>query len=155
MTQQQTLIFTNIGIIIFIFGSPTWGYVMDKIGYKRMMYVAGCLAIGLSFPIFYLLQTLNPWCIALAQILMGICVASIAGPEHAFIQRLFPVEDRFSGVAFSFSTGMGLGAGLSPLIMKSLVESTGLLLLPATVMVFAGGLFLVLLKRFRGPYYQL
>lgn len=155
MTQQQTLMFTNIGIIVFILSAPTWGYIMDKIGYKRMMYIASFLAMGFALPIFGLLQTLNPWCIALAQVMMGLCVASIAGPEHAFIQRLFPVEDRYSGVAFSFSTGMGLGAGLSPLIMKSLVESTGLLLIPAAVMIFAGTLFFVLLKRYKGPYYEL
>ena len=155
MKKQETLIFTNIGILVFIVSSPTWGYIMDRIGYKRMMYIACALPIFLAVPIFYFLQTLNPWLIGGAQILMGLCVASIAGPEHAFIQRLFPVEDRFSGVAFSFSTGMGLGAGLSPLLMKYLFESTGISLLPAAVMIFAGVLFFVQLRRYKGPYYDL
>jgi MHS family proline/betaine transporter-like MFS transporter len=155
MTKHDTLLYTNIGIIVFIFGSPTWGYIMDKIGYKRMMLLSCSLAMTLAVPIFFLLQTLNPWMIALAQILMGLCVASIAGPEHAFIQRLFPTKDRFSGVAFSFSTGMGLGAGVSPLVMKLLVEETGILLLPAIVMVAAGLLLFVLLKKYKGPYYDL
>ena len=155
MTKHDTLLYTNIGIIVFIFGSPTWGYIMDKIGYKRMMLLSCSLAMSLAVPIFFLLQTLNPWMIALAQILMGLCVASIAGPEHAFIQRLFPTKDRFSGVAFSFSTGMGLGAGVSPLLMKLLVEETGILLLPAIVMVAAGLILFVLLKKYKGPYYDL
>jgi MHS family proline/betaine transporter-like MFS transporter len=155
MAKHDTLLYTNIGIIVFIFGSPTWGYIMDKIGYKRMMMIACCLAMGLAVPIFFLLQTLNPWMIGLAQVLMGLCVASIAGPEHAFIQRLFPTQDRFSGVAFSFSTGMGLGAGVSPLVMKVLVEKTGMLLLPSIVMIFAGLVLFILLKRYKGPYYDL
>lgn len=155
MAKHDTLLYTNIGIIVFIFGSPTWGYIMDKIGYKLMMMIACCLAMGLAVPIFFLLQTLNPWMIGLAQVLMGLCVASIAGPEHAFIQRLFPTQDRFSGVAFSFSTGMGLGAGVSPLVMKVLVEKTGMLLLPSIVMIFAGLVLFILLKRYKGPYYDL
>ncbi|MAP24328.1 MAG: hypothetical protein CMM87_02195 [Rickettsiales bacterium] len=155
MTKHDTLLYTNIGIIVFIFGSPTWGYIMDKIGYKRMMLLSCSLAMSLAVPIFFLLQTLNPWMIALAQILMGLCVASIAGPEHAFIQRLFPTKDRFSGVAFSFSTGMGLGAGVSPLVMKLLVEETGVLLLPSVVMIAAGLLLFILLKKYKGPYYDL
>lgn len=147
--------YTNIGIITFIIMAPIWGFILDKIGGKQMMLIASIFAMCVAFPLFGLLQKLDLQSLVLAQMLLGITVASIAGPEHAFIQRLFPIADRYSGVSFSFSVGMGIGAGISPLLMKHLVEITGHLYAPGIVIFSVGFLCFTVLLRYRGPYYEL
>lgn len=153
--SHETLKYTNIGIITFVLCSPTWGWVLDKIGGLRMMKISCFLAMSCAFPLFFLLQELSTVTMIMAQVMFGLCVASIAGPEHAFIQRLFPVTDRYTGVAFSFSFGMGLGAGGCPPLMKYLVESTGNMYAPAFVIIGVAVICLTALMSYRGKYYDL
>ena len=154
-SYHQTFGYTNIGIITFIFMAPLWGFVLDKIGGKTLLLGSSLLAMMVAFPLFGLLQHTDSSVLILSQVLLGITVASIAGPEHAFVQRLFPIKDRYSGVAFSFSLGIGLGAGFSPILMKYLMESTTNLYAPGIVIFSVGFLCFITLFRYKGPFYDL
>lgn len=155
LSDHSSFQYTTIGIITFIFCAPLWGLVLDKIGGRRMLKFACFFSFICAFPLFFLLQELTVFGLVAAQFMLGVCVASIAGPEHAFIQRLFPVRDRYSGVSFTFSCGMGIGAGVCPPLMKFLVESTGNFYSPALVIVTASILCWTGLHFYRGPFYKL
>lgn len=121
-SETEVLKLTNFGIIVYIFCSPLMGYIMDRTGGQLYMKRA-CLFIAFAaIPLFYLFQYPSLTTTYIAEALMGIMVASIAGPEHAFIQKLFPVKDRYSGVAFNYCVGMGIGGGAMPWIQVYLVE---------------------------------
>lgn len=155
LPDHETFKYTNIGIFVFIISSPLWGLILDKLGGQRMLKFSCILSLCMAFPLYFFIQQLTPGAFVFSQMLLGITVASIAGPEHAFIQRLFPVEDRYSGVAFSFSTGMGVGAVACPPLMKFLTESTGNYYAPALVIIGAALICYIALKTYKGPYYDL
>lgn len=122
--ESTILTLTNYGIAVYILSAPLMGYIMDKIGGETYM-ARACLVISLcAIPVFYLFQSQDLILTYAAETLLALMVASIAGPEHAFIQRLFPVKDRYSGVAFNYCVGMGIGGGALPWILVYLVELT-------------------------------
>ncbi len=155
VSEHYVLEFTMIGIVTFIFCAPAWGFVLDKIGGQNMMRLSCIYAFLFAVPLFYLLQNFMTLGFIIAQILLGTCVASIAGPEHAFVQRLFPAKDRYSGVAFSFSLGMGIGASLSPLVMKYAVGALESYYAPSLVIMSVALLCFSTLVTYKGPYYDL
>jgi MHS family proline/betaine transporter-like MFS transporter len=124
-SETDALKFTNFGIMVYICSAPIMGYIMDKMGSEQLyMKWACCFIIAGSLPLFYLFQCPNLMTTYIGEALIGLMVASIAGPEHAFIQKLFPVRDRYSGVAFNYCVGMGIGGGAMPWIQVYLVEVT-------------------------------
>ncbi len=38
------------------------------------------------------------------------------------MQSLFPVTDRYSGISFNFSLGMGLLGGMTPIVYVNMIE---------------------------------
>jgi len=121
-SETEVLKLTNFGIIVYVFCAPIMGYVMDRTGTERYMKRACVFICFAAIPMFYLFQLPSVITTYAAEALLGITVASIAGPEHAFIQRLFPVKDRYSGVAFNYCVGMGIGGGIMPWVLLYLVD---------------------------------
>lgn len=132
-SETEALKLTNFGIGVYICSAPFMGYLLDRMGDQNYMKRA-CIFIGVaSLPMFYLFQYPSMATTYVAELILGLSVASIAGPEHAFIQRLFPVKDRYSGVAFNYCIGMGIGGGAMPWILVYLVEKTHNLDIPGSM----------------------
>ncbi len=110
------------GLFAFMFGSPLMGHLLDLIGKKKYLIGAMSSIFALALPIFLLMA--SPW-IWLGQILLGFCVAAIAGSAHGIMQELFPVKERYRGIAINFSLGMGLFGGITPLIYVHAIERSG------------------------------
>lgn len=135
-SETHALKLANFGIVVYMFSAPLMGHFLDKMGGETYMKRA-CIGISLmAFPMFYLFQYPSITTTYLAEILLGLSVASIAGPEHAFIQKLFPVKDRYSGVAFNYCVGMGIGGGAMPWILVYLVEKTHNMYIPSFTIIF-------------------
>ena len=111
VSKNDTIQFTNIGLIIYVFAAPALGLVLDKLGGAQYMKKACLFVFIVSIPLFYLIQMPGSFSTVVAELILGLCVASIAGPQHAFVQTLFPAKDRYSGVAFNFCIGMAIGGG--------------------------------------------
>ncbi len=117
------------GLSAFMIGSPLMGHLLDRFGKKSYLAVSTAAIFSLAVPIFSLMA--SPW-IWFAQILLGLCVAAIAGSAHGIMQELFPVKERYRGIAFNFSLGMGLFGGITPIIYVHFIELSGAsLFLPA------------------------
>jgi MFS transporter, MHS family, proline/betaine transporter len=122
MTMEKAMQLNLIGLLTFMVGSPLMGFVLDGLGpkiYFRWVVVGICL---LSFPIFLGLNSRVLLPVVVAQAVLGLCVASIAGSAHALMQDLFPVADRYSGIAFNFSLGMGLLGAVTPMLYVTMIE---------------------------------
>ncbi len=137
MDQREALKFSSLGIIVYIFAAPTMGFILDKVGGPRMLRAACLFVFIAALPLYYLVQLKSPTSLISAQILLGLCVASIAGPQHAFVQTIFPVADRYSGVSFNYCVGMALGGGGGPLLMQLAVSYFGNLYMPAFFLMTA------------------
>jgi MHS family proline/betaine transporter-like MFS transporter len=128
MAMQMNL----LGLFAFMIGSPIMGCLLDSIGQKRFLASAIGGIMVLAIPIFIALSTSSVAPIMIGQVLLGLCTASIAGSGHAVMQTLFSVNDRYSGIAFNFSLGMGLIGGMTPMIYVSMIETHQMsLLFPA------------------------
>ena len=112
---------TLVSILTFTLFAPTAGYLFDKDTKKRFLKYISLATLFLSVPGFYLLQYGNLFGITIALLLFAIFAAGITGPLHAFLQKLFPTQDRYSGISFCFSVGISVG-GLTPYILTVLFE---------------------------------
>jgi MHS family proline/betaine transporter-like MFS transporter len=137
-------IFMNIfGLMAFMFLCPVFGALSDKKTARDSIFLSLVGVIILSPISFSLLQAQET--ILLGQILLGALVASFVGPSHAFMQTLFPVKTRYTGISMSFCIGMAITGGTTPMLLTYLIDLTENLYIPAMwLVVYAIILFSVL-----------
>ncbi len=131
LPMTEAMHYNLLGLFAFMISSPLLGFVLDKLGPRLYFSIASLLVLGSVWSVFTAFQKLLPFSLIMAQISLGILTGSIAGPMHAYVQRLFPVKARYSGVSFSFSLGMGVVGGITPLFLTHLIEKTHNLYVPA------------------------
>ena len=73
-------------------------------------------------PIFYTFNNGNLFMITLAQILLSILIPSFTGPANAFMNKLFPTNIKFRGMAFFYCLGSAILGGTLPLISTFLIK---------------------------------
>lgn len=155
MVNAMTL--NIIGLCCFMISAPVTGLIMDRFG-KSFYFPMACLfVIGAVSSAFFLIQGGSLGLIITAQILLGIATGCIAGPQHGFVQTLFPVKSRYKGISISFCAGMAICGGTAPMILTFLIEKTSNLYMPAFyISVLASLLFIaVMLSRKKIKNHQL
>jgi MFS family permease len=138
------------GLFAFMLGSPLMGYLFDLVG--RRLFLAGTILsiLCLAIPIFWFFSANSFGLMIAGQILLGFCVASIAGTGHAAMQTLFPVGDRYRGISFNFSLGMGIFGGITPIIYVDMIDRhQASLFFPAYFLMACTALFGVVLMTFK------
>jgi metabolite-proton symporter len=102
----------------FAAASDRWG--------RRRLCIAAAVVSGLwAFPLFWLMQTRQPFLIGIAMVVGLVCFALLYGPMGAYFPELFRVRYRYSGAAFAYSAAGIIGGGVSPLIATDLLARTG------------------------------
>jgi MHS family proline/betaine transporter-like MFS transporter len=146
---EKVLQYNLAGILGFMIGSPLTGILYDKIGWKKFYRSLALLIFLLSIPLFKGIDTLKPEMIVLAEFMLGLFAGSIAGSGHAFMQTLFPAKDRYMGISFNFSVGMGLFGSMTPIIYVHMFEKYhASLLFPAYFLMTLSFLFAWLVTGF-------
>jgi MHS family shikimate/dehydroshikimate transporter-like MFS transporter len=79
---------------------PVFGALSDRIG-RRPVYMLGCLmAIILSFPIFWAIQTRDPSTVVLGFVIgMSMGHGIMYGVQASFLSEMFPSNLRYSGAS--------------------------------------------------------
>lgn len=149
--EATAAFFYNIfGLLAFLIFCPIFGCIADKTNIFFSMKMSGGLIILLSWATFLLLNNADkPLLICFGQVLFGILVAGFAGPCHAFLQELFPLKVRYSGIASGFSIGMAITGGSTIFVMLFLLNKTNLLIIPAIYICISGIIWLLTLKLFK------
>ncbi|MDF2939836.1 MAG: transporter [Gammaproteobacteria bacterium] len=118
------------------------GYCSDFLGRKKAMQIAAILMIVLAVPAFKLLETKLIGNCYIAVSLLAIAVAAIDGPIAAFLVESFPAAVRYTGVSLSYSLGLAMMGGLSPMLMewgqnhvKAVAFPAAFLIMTACVMI--------------------
>jgi len=124
---------------------PLFGRYADKYGAKETLILSSILIFGLSIPIFMTLSSAAWFSILFGNILLGVLVASVIGVQPLFSQNLFPTQDRYTGVSFSYSLGIGIMGGLTPIVLTMATEYHSSLLTPGFYLMGASLLFLITL----------
>lgn len=136
------------GLLAFMVGSPIMGYMLDISGKRRFLFFVAVMIFGLAIPIFQWISSQVYLEMVLGQVLLGLCTAGIAGTGHAVMQTLFPVKERYSGIAFNFSLGMGIFGGITPMIYVQVIERNHASLLFPAYFLMAFAIFFALILPF-------
>lgn len=146
--EATSAFFYNIfGLLAFLVFCPLFGFIADKTHVTFAMKMSACLIAVFSWVTFILLNNADsPLFICLGQLLLGVLVGSYAGPCHVFLQGLFPIKVRYSGVASGFSIGMAITGGSTAFVMLFILNKTNLLLIPAAYVCVSAIIWLLTLK---------
>jgi MFS family permease len=122
------LVFLNAiiaGAIVSFFVLPLAGYISDKTG-RLPIYLAGAALLGLlAFPMFWLIDTKDPWLIMLALCLGQFGLSMMYGPQAAFFSELFGANVRYSGASLGYQFASIFAGGLAPTVATLLLAWSG------------------------------
>lgn len=96
------------------------GWLSDHWG-RRPPFMWGAALTGLwAFAFFPLIETGEPWAIALSVSVELVLISLMYGPQAALFAELFPVEVRYSGATLGYQIGSVLGGGFAPIVATAL-----------------------------------
>ncbi|WJR75870.1 MFS transporter [Bradyrhizobium sp. NP1] len=126
LPRQTALAGVMISSVVMIIMLPIYGSLSDKIG-RRKLFAIGGLFIGLvTFPAFWLMQTLSPILIWIAiAIPFAIIYPAVYGPQAALFSELFDTRVRYTGISFVYQFSGIFASGLTPIIATALLPSGG------------------------------
>lgn len=115
---RDTYLVTTFGFAID-FLLIIFGFIADKITFKRFYLIGVSVAIIALYPIFLLLKIHSLTALFFFVFLYHFLILPLAACYPAMIARLFPTKVRYSGVAISYVGAYSI-AGFAPLIINSL-----------------------------------
>ena len=145
---HDTLPMSSVALVVYALLTPFAGSLADRRGPVGLMRPAAIAVLFLAVPVFMMISTGQVWMIVTAQVIYAMLAAFFSGPLNFFMQSLFPVEDRYSGISFSYSLGMAIFGGSTLLIMETLRVHVDYAFSPAlwlTVSAFAASMVLTFL----------
>lgn len=137
--ESSVVLLLNAGLMGFwILLLPLFGHFAQKYGRILIMNI-GVLGIALfSYPLFLFIgaePTLQS--VLLTQIILSVFAIAYAAPTSAFLVELFPVNERYTGIAFGYSLGHAIFGGITPIVLTTLVQSFGFTLAPVVCLIFS------------------
>lgn len=146
ITSSQMMIM-NTGMMAFLVCLfPIMGYLADKFGVVYFMKMSSLFTIVLALPLFWLMNyEVSLFNFIFAQLVFNVCAAGFVAPSGAFLAELFPIEERYSGVAIGCSVGEVIFGGTTPLAATMLVIWTNSEISPAFYLMFCSFLGLLAL----------
>ncbi|MFV0435471.1 MAG: MFS transporter [Leucobacter sp.] len=106
---------------------PTIGRWSDRIGRRRVYFIATGSTLVLMLPAFAILQLapqLGMWIVFVALGLVAIPVAFFVSMTASALPALFPTAARFSGMGITYNIAVSLFGGTTPLFANLLVNAT-------------------------------
>jgi MFS transporter, MHS family, proline/betaine transporter len=120
-------------VVLLSAGILIWGYLVDRIGARRVFLTGIVLIMPLSYG-FYSALLNNSY-----LYLFGSLIPFVSGMINAsfpvLVVNLFPTSIRYSGVATSYNLAFAVFCGLSPLLATALIERTGNWMMPVYVLI--------------------
>lgn len=138
---------TLIAAAFQIFMLLLCGRLTERFGAGRMTVIGGITTAVVAFPVFWLVETGNPWLIALA-ITLGTCAIDIVyAAAGTLLGELFTPETRYTGVSLGYNVA-GAISGFLPLLATALMAANGnqvwiaaVLLILVSLLTAVGGYF--------------
>jgi MFS family permease len=138
---------TLIAATFQIFMLLACGRLTERFGAGRMTVIGGITTAVVAFPVFWLVETGNPWLIALA-ITLGTCAIDIVyAAAGTLLGELFTPETRYTGVSLGFNVA-GAISGFLPMLATALMAANGnqvwiaaVLLIIVSLLTAVGGYF--------------
>lgn len=118
----------NLNLTLVLFCAltlPLAGYIADKIGIVKTMLFSSFFCLILAYPLFKFIYCGSLPVITIIELTFLGASQFYVAPLNAFINRLFPIQLRFTGTSLGYCVGMAVFGGLAPYISLSLIVKTG------------------------------
>lgn len=125
LSQTTMIVIVCVAVTTQIFTIPFFGAWSDRHGRRKIFLVGTVLMAVWAFPFFWLVDTANPFLVALALIVGLTLHAMMFGPQAALFAEMFPADVRYFGASLGFQLASVFAGGLAPMIMVSLITTTG------------------------------
>ncbi|WP_371377342.1 MFS transporter [Sporomusa aerivorans] len=138
--------FNTVLLIIFMIAIPFAGMLADRIGRKPVMMTAAAGFIVLSYPLFYLMSTVQTaGVLFFVMMVLALLQALICGGATVFIPEIFPTHVRCSAIGVGYNFAVAVFGGTAPFVATWLISATGDNLAPTYYLIAGAALtFLVL-----------
>lgn len=115
-TKSQAMLLNMSAMILTAVFINFFGYLSDKIGFFRILVIGMISTAMVSIPAF---ELLNSSTVSLIDIIIFIVSMNVAGSVingciSAYIGSFFPVQCRYSGLAFCMTFGAAILGGTTP-----------------------------------------
>jgi MFS family permease len=100
------------GSLAFVFAVLGGSYLSDDVGRLKIMRIGTVLTIAMLFPFFFLLNTLNPFLIMLAPVLLYTVILFGYGAVNVLMTESFATKYRYSGAGIAAQLGQLLVTGI-------------------------------------------
>jgi MHS family proline/betaine transporter-like MFS transporter len=130
MSQDQALLVSTIGLVVFVGVTPIVGALSDRIGRKPVLMTSCIGFIALCYPLFNLASGAAFGTVLTVQIILVLLTATYAACTPAAFAELFPTRVRYSGLSIGYNLAVMLFGGFAPFIATWLVFETGNSLAP-------------------------
>lgn len=146
---ETILKYNSYSILIFIISAFLAGK-FDYLFGKKFLITSTLLFNIANFILFTHYSMLSLEQIGMIHAIFLFYIGIICGRLPVLAASFFPTQVRFSGVALSYNISFGIIAGLSQMVLFSLIKISGLLWIPAIYIAFFSILALIFLINVRG-----
>ena len=137
--ESSVVLALNAGLMSFwILLLPLFGLLAQHYGRRIIMSIGVLGMAAFAYPLFLFMgPTPTLGSILITQLILSVFAIAYAAPTSALLVDLFPVNERYSGIAFSYSLGHAIFGGLTPIILTTLVQSFGFTFAPAICLILS------------------
>ncbi len=124
-SKQTLMLLQSFLIVIAILSLVIAGRVADKKTPAAVMKFGAISLVILAFPLLWIIDQGTFYMIVMAQTVLIIINEILLGPSNACLKNLFPMAFRYRGTSLSFTLGLAIIGGLTPVVENYLYQLTG------------------------------
>jgi MFS family permease len=117
-----------LGPLVFgtvMFFCPLVGMLADRFSRKSVMVIGALGLLAVAYPAFsYLIAAPSTGRVVITQVSVAVFLLIYTAPAAAVLAELFPTAVRATGISISFSLGVTIFGGFTPLIVTALISWT-------------------------------
>lgn len=138
ISSLQFMIFQSCLIFIAIISLIAAGYFADRKSPTVIMKIGSLCLVVFSLPLLLLSDKVGIVGCLIASLCLIIFNEMVLGPSNAFLKNIFPIEFRYRGSSLSFTIGMAVLGGLTPIVENFLYRWQGHFAAIALWLMFIG-----------------
>ncbi|MFJ9899925.1 MFS transporter [Streptomyces sp. NPDC091280] len=130
-SMLRALTVTACSLVAIVICIPLMARLSDRHGRKPVL-AGSAIAVALvAYPMFKLITTGQLGLAIIGTVVLAIAFSGHAAVVHTMLAEMFPTSVRYSAYSIGFSISTVIFGGSAPLVMTSLIKSTGSSLIPA------------------------